>query len=126
MTKDSVDKFFDALDNGADKLVGALKGVHYPGKEEDEAEDAEFRDVATSFRLGAEHLADKRGHYWHILRDAYLVPLCQKRSTMVAFKHLTPSEGGFYAVCIGCLARLIAFQTQSQSDVAVKELTDGR
>lgn len=126
--KDGIDKFFDILDKGAEKFVGVMQGVHYPGKEDEpDAQDAEFRDVPTlrASVIGAETLTDKRGHYWHIFqKEGDVYPYCAKPTRVVAWKK--PSkETGFYAVCVQCLFRVIAFQTQSE-DVAVKELTDGR
>ncbi len=144
MTKDAIDRFFDAADNIADNVVKTLEHAHYPDKNYDtheshsptppaqlsqfspEVMDAEFTEHV-DIMFGAVSLADKKGHYWHAFIGVTNRTLCKQTiqpNHIVARKRPNRNARDFAAICYGCVSNLIAFETQSE-DVAISELANG-
>lgn len=131
----SIDDFFDAADKVADKVVGALKNAHHPGKDYDKEsiEDAELADEPAPKKLGeviigSVSASDGKGHYFHLFQGYSNKPFCTEVAIDPALiksrKRPNPDARDFIACCFGCISKLIAFQTQS-TPIALKELTDG-
>lgn len=125
----SIDKFFDALDTIADKAVGTLKDVHYPGKEEETPVDEMVIDAEVVLYPDARLVGlvkgpDGKGYYSHVFPSEHsTISVCGQNLPTRAFIRPLPSKGYLGNFCMACLTKLIALEAQSPKPL---ELTDGR